>query len=107
VAGAARHIAWPVKLNSAGQLQSNEQDSDEDIADCVAAICLYERGARRGSPQFGIPSGLFDYPNTGRVKSAIMANESRIEAEVSIDDPLLRKGIAQLEVGFDQRKGPA
>jgi phage baseplate assembly protein W len=47
------HLDWPVRIASSGHLASNEQDSIDDIATCVAISLLTPLGYRDEEPEFG------------------------------------------------------
>lgn len=48
-------LAWPLKLASNGQLATVEQDSDEDIRQCISAIVRHRVGDRVDVPEMGVP----------------------------------------------------
>ena len=52
------HLAYPFTMTGAGAV-AVEQDSLEEIAMCVEAICDCTQGQRDDDPQFGIPALLF------------------------------------------------
>lgn len=47
------HFALPLRYLN-GSAQVNEQDSLDDIADCVYAICVTDPGDRTDLPDFGL-----------------------------------------------------
>lgn len=48
-------LAWPVSLAANGQLVTVEQDSDDDIRQCVEAIVRHRVGDRVDVPEMGVP----------------------------------------------------
>jgi phage baseplate assembly protein W len=54
------HLQMPFKLGGInGAAFVNEQDSYEDVLDCVKAILAYPAGTNVAQPGFGIPDVLF------------------------------------------------
>lgn len=53
---ATPHLRLPFQFsNHKGAALVNEQDSAEDILDCVKAIVAFQIGSRHDLPEFGIP----------------------------------------------------
>jgi phage baseplate assembly protein W len=74
----------------------NEQDSSEDIIDCVKAIVAYPTGSRQNMRDFGIPDLLFKQTSgqiPDLIKNAVSTWEERASFNVTggpaIDDELL------------------
>lgn len=78
------HVAYPFTITKGG-VATVDQDSVEEIASCVSAICACVIGQREDAPTFGIPDPLFaTYPvDTARIQAAIMALESRARMVIS------------------------
>ncbi|MGZ4530799.1 MAG: hypothetical protein ACXVXP_00435 [Mycobacteriaceae bacterium] len=53
------HFSLPLRYTS-GSAQVNEQDSLDDIADCVYAVCVTNPGDRDELPDFGLLDLTFD-----------------------------------------------
>jgi hypothetical protein len=56
------HLALPLRLNaspSAPAYVANQQDMNDEVAACVAAIVSYERGTRDEDVDFGIRDPAF------------------------------------------------
>lgn len=85
------HYALPLSFTGInGGARVNEQDTDEDVIDCVKAICAFPIGSRDDEPTFGIPDMLFQQrsqssANVPALKTAIMRWEPRIAVKVSED----------------------
>jgi hypothetical protein len=47
-------LAWPLTLAANGQLVTVEQDSDDDIRQCVSAIVRHRVGDRSDLPEMGL-----------------------------------------------------
>jgi phage baseplate assembly protein W len=66
----------------------NEQDSPEDITDCIKTIIAFPIGSLISQPDFGLPDILFEEYTSGRlpeeVKGAIMEWEDR--ASITIEE---------------------
>lgn len=52
------HLAVPLRFDMY-RLVLVEQDSAEEVAQCVAAVLRTERGTREGRPDFGVPDPTF------------------------------------------------
>jgi phage baseplate assembly protein W len=74
------HFALPFRYIN-GSAVVNEQDSLDDIADCVYAICLTNPGDRSELPDFGITDPAFqELPlNTTVLQQQIEAWEPRVQ----------------------------
>lgn len=88
------HFAIPFKIGTIGHGDPTalvtEQDSEEEIFDCVEVILRYETGYRIEKPEFGTPDQTFaePTPDTTRVFEAIDRWEPRAEPiiEVNLDE---------------------
>lgn len=94
------HFAFPFSLTSTGHVAVVDQDSPNDVAGCVAAICSYRLGDRADAPTFGIEAQDFRTggPNPLEIRTAIAAWEDRAEATLDLDDDDLVKGISDVTV---------
>lgn len=101
------HIAWPVRLAANGQILCVEQDSDDDLASCIATCLLWPLGTRNLNPDFGIRDPLFRQggPDLDEIRQQLLLNEPRAETTVTLDDPTLTGFIARVTVGFNQGTG--
>lgn len=52
------HLAVPLQVIN-GQFVTVEQDTDDEVAQCVRNICAFERGFRIEDPDFGIADPTF------------------------------------------------
>jgi hypothetical protein len=98
------HIAWPFQLDRNGHILTVEQDSDQDVASCIATCVLWPLGTRRLNLQFGISNPLFRQggPDLDEIRTQLMLNDSRAVDIVELDDQQLTDFLATVTVGFDQ-----
>lgn len=80
----------------------NEQDSSEDVVDCIKAIVAFPIGSRQELPDFGIPDVVFEM-RVGNIpmqlKNAITLWEERaaidVEGEPLVSDELIYHTIVE------------
>lgn len=97
----APHFRVPFAITD-GAAEVVEQDTDEEILQCVEAICRTERGSRIDAPNFGIPEIVFREGgiNEDVLHRAITDHEPRANAYISTmmgDDALME--IIKITVG--------
>lgn len=86
------HLAVPITFAN-GQAAVVEQDSTDEIAQCVAAIAAYRPGERIDDPEFGIPeqalieNGIDD----PEILSAIDRYEPRADIDIETDTSQLEQ----------------
>lgn len=80
---AAPHIAVPFTITRDG-VATVEQDTPQEIANCVYNICVCPRGYRDDQPSFGIPDPTFGpVPvDVGAIESAIEEWEPRADLTI-------------------------
>lgn len=80
---ATPHFGIPFRVIE-GKVAVVEQDSEQEIEQCVEAILSTRIGSRLDEPEFGIPDGLFELlppnPNVDAVLAAIEEWEPRVRA---------------------------
>lgn len=76
------HFDFPLKFQS-GRAKVVQQDSDDDIANCVQVALLTPRGSRLYVPNFGVDDLVFSTPNTAQ-KSKLIAQLTDSEPRASI-----------------------
>src|SRR5215831_5631865 len=79
------HFNLPFRFdNMTHHVQMVEQDTDEDVVNCVYAACLTTKGTRFFVPNFGISDYLFTtIPiDDTRLQTEILESEPRADAEV-------------------------
>jgi phage baseplate assembly protein W len=79
------HFAVPFEFKIIGHgaptANVTEQDSEEEIFDCVEVVLRYETGFRLEKPEFGTPDLTFSetLPNTNTIFEAVDIWEPRAE----------------------------
>jgi hypothetical protein len=102
------HFQLPFRFGGInGGAFMNEQDSGEDIVDCVKAIIGFPVEAREDMPEFGIPDLLFRQSREviiGQVRAALDRWEERAVIDVDGDfsltdaalwDLLIQAGVSE------------
>lgn len=79
------HLAIPFQLNGDGTAQTVDQDSLDDITQCVEVLANTPVGSRIELAAYGIPDLLFSQsaPPVGRILQAIATWEPRADATVT------------------------
>lgn len=99
-----RHLAFPLVLNADGQLASNEQDSDADLAASVEIVLVYPQGTRPGKPAFGIdPEMIFDQQplEMGPITAAVSRCEPAVEVSAEREgNELVRAGVENIRLRY-------
>lgn len=94
----APHFAVPMTLLPDGTVKVTEQNSDDEIMDCIKTILAYPIGSRVEAPEFGVPGMAFleinqDIPN--RIRQVLANWEPRADLVFSDDvtqgDDLIRE----------------
>src|SRR3954471_17166589 len=82
----APHFAVPFRFGVDGHADCVEQDSHDDVFQCVTAILKTPRGARLDLPDFGIKEPLFDEggPDIAEITAASEAHEDRASLVVDL-----------------------
>lgn len=95
------HFAFPFRFSSFGEVVVVEQDTDDELVACCAAIISYPLGFRPELPDFGVAQGDFvqDGPDLDEMRSAIRAYEPRADVQLDLTDDLLTGGIARVRAG--------
>lgn len=63
------HLRLPLQFTGInGGALVNEQDTPEDIIDCIKAIISYPIGSRHDMPEFGIPDMVFRQESATRIQ---------------------------------------
>jgi phage baseplate assembly protein W len=95
------HFAWPFRIDSTGSAAVVEQDTWEDVAQCVQILLTTVQGDRLELPDYGIPSPLFDtldsFDSTG-ILSLIDHWEKRAQATLDITTDNIDELVRHIEV---------
>lgn len=73
---------FKIPFTVAGRAAIVEQDSIDEIAQCVYAICATPRGSREDYPEFGVDPHDFERLDLDQLRDAIEEWEPRAEALV-------------------------
>lgn len=91
------HLSIPFRVFGVRGAAHAQQDSEEEILDCVELILRYTQGHRPEKPEFGIPDFVFgQHPiHNEQIHRELVEWEPRIEMDVGfpvIDrvDPLIQ-----------------
>jgi hypothetical protein len=85
------HFAYPFRWDTTGHAAVNEQDSQEDVVDCVICTILTPRGWRADSPHFGISDPTFGAP----------VEVDLLMGEIESDEPRASPILQSVEFGED------
>lgn len=83
------HFAVPFKIGVLGHgaptAMVTEQDTAEEILDCVEVVLRYETGFRQEKPEFGIADQTFveGVPDTRRITQSVNVWEPRAETIIT------------------------
>lgn len=93
------HFSMPFRFQG-GAAVAVEQDSIEEIGDCVANICRYTVGDRPEKPAFGAPPLLFveGGPDPGLLAAAIAPQEPRAAIAATAVGSELEELVAQIAI---------
>jgi hypothetical protein len=77
------HLAMPLQVIN-GQWVTVEQDTDDEVAQCVGNICAFERGFRIEDPGFGIRDPTFTMMpiDTVDLEDTLIKYEDRAVVEI-------------------------
>lgn len=78
------HFAVPLRLDGSGRFAAVEQDSGDEIAQCVAVVMATPAGSRLEVPDFGIPRYEFHTPNAAEIVAAVAEWEPRADLELDV-----------------------
>lgn len=77
------HFAVPFRMDGSRGSVVTEQDSEEEILDCIEVILRYPQGHRPEKPEFGIPDLTFmEHADERLIQEALDEWEPRIEMSV-------------------------
>jgi phage baseplate assembly protein W len=78
------HLALPLRYQN-GSAVVNEQDSLDDIADCVYAICVTNPGDRSDLPDFGLLDMAFGQQPLSATAAQTQIEQWEPRAQILID----------------------
>jgi phage baseplate assembly protein W len=81
------HLAIPFGLDEDGAAQVVEQDTVEEVAQCVQVLLATVEGQRQFVPTYGIPDPAFVGLDEMTAEQAIADWEPRASVSISVADP--------------------
>jgi phage baseplate assembly protein W len=104
------HFAHPFRVDTSGSVAVRDQDSDEEIAQCVQVLLSTTVGERLEVPTYGIPNPVFREQSPvddANMAAAVRKWESRATALVhsTVIDDSLRRVLVELELSQDLLAG--
>lgn len=100
-----QRLAWPLRLNPVtGSLATVDQDSDDDIAQCIKALVLTRPGSRPDLPDMGVDDMTFgEQPvDLDQLRQALGRHEPRIGVLASTSPDALDAALADVNVSWDR-----
>lgn len=100
-------LAWPLRVDPlTGSFAVVEQDSDEDIAQCLKAIALTTPGERPDVPDMGVEDLTFgEQPlDLDQIRDTFNRHEPRVTVLASTNPDALDEALAQ--VGIEWARVP-
>jgi hypothetical protein len=93
-------LKWPLELGALGQLATVEQDSDEDIEQCLKALFLTRVGDRPDMPDVGVPDLTFteEPMDLDEVTDVLTEREPRASVLVSEQPDALEQLVSDLRI---------
>lgn len=101
-------LAWPLRLDpTTGRLATVEQDSDEDIAQCIRAIVRTRLGGRPDLPDMGVPDPTFEEQpiDTDAAREQIERHEPRVAVLATTNPDALDAALADLNFTWERAPG--
>lgn len=81
------HLAFPFTIGEDGTAEVVEQDSLDEVAQCVQVLLSTPQGSRVVVPSYGVPDPTFVGLDEATVEQAVSDWEPRAEVAVSIGQP--------------------
>lgn len=100
-------LAWPLQLAD-GQLAVVEQDSDQDIVQCIRAIVGHRPGDRVDLPEMGILDPTFgEQPlDTEAIADVVRRHEPRVDALATATPDTVDNFIVDVALSWRRRDTP-
>lgn len=102
----APHFRMPFEFGADGHAVCVEQDSPEDVEQCVYAVVLTTKGQRIELPDYGVPDQVFseDGPDTEEYARAIEEWEDRAALVIDLSQDVEVDTLAwNVHVGVEER----
>jgi phage baseplate assembly protein W len=81
------HLAWPLRLTADGTFLTVEQDSLDDVRQCVAVLLNTPRGVRPLAPDVGIEDPTFAGADPDGLQQTLEEQEPRATLTVTAGPP--------------------
>lgn len=96
----AEHLALPLRVLSTGHLATVEQDSVDDVLQCVRVVLGTPQGTRDELPEFGLPDLTFSEggADVAVIEETLSEWEPRADAQARHDDARLEEGVSRVVV---------
>jgi phage baseplate assembly protein W len=96
------HFSLPLRYVN-GSAQVNEQDSNDDVADCVYAVCVTNPGDRAELPDFGLVDPAFGQEplNASAVQNQIAQWEPRAPVLIEMAPDRYDQSIVNAKVNVE------
>lgn len=91
------HLQIPFRIGQDGSALVFQQDTLDEVAQCVGVLVATVVGARKEVPAYGIPDPTFTRGDQGAIHNAVALFEPRAKI-LSIDDQLSDNGTLQMSV---------
>ena len=104
------HLTFPFRVDTSGSVDVLDQDSDEEIAQCVRVLLSTTMGERIELPDFGVASPVFTTMSShddADMAAAVGKWEPRATALVhsEVIDESLRHVLVELKTSGSQMQG--
>lgn len=101
------HFALPLRYTN-GHAVVNEQDSLDDIADCVYAVCVTNPGDRDEMPDFGLLDMTFDQEPIPAAAAAnqILVWEPRAQVLIDVSTTKFDEAVNKAQVNVQKVQNP-
>ena len=99
-------LSYPFRFNAAGsQAIVVEQNSQDEIIDCVEVLLSTELGERQEVPDYGVPDQTFRQggASTEAIEEAIRTWEPRADVDIERTDTDLDDLVDRLRLGIKRR----
>jgi phage baseplate assembly protein W len=99
-----QRFKWSMQLAS-GSLATVEQDSDEDVVQCLKAILMHRPGDRPDIPEMGIHDPTFgEQPlDLSAMHEVLRRHEPRVDVLVQQQPNTIEALVAEVSVNWDRR----
>ena len=103
----SEHLTWPLTVGDSGLLVTAPQNSDMEIASCMAVVLLWPQGTRDTDPEFGIADqvGLQGGASLAELRTALARYEPRAAETLTQDDAALAQFASNVTVGWTPATG--